>query len=277
MPDDRSTHKSWVFTIHNYTQEDIDAVMGIPCQKIVAGFEISPLSQTPHIQGAVVMKKTHRRTGICAALGGRAHVEPMRGTWADQEYCVKDDNVLRVGDYTTQGKRNDVQSFREAIKRGCSDVELLESGHLHHVAKFPRLLEFARTAYARETSKGFRQVSVFVRWGDAGVGKTRHVHDTHGDDVYVFDDYQNGWWDGYGGQRVLLLDEFYGNISYAMFLKFLDGYQIRLNIKGSFTYAKWTTVYITSNQHPKDWYPNGITDAMQRRFTRIDHIQQPQI
>ena len=106
-------------------------------------------------------------------------------------------------------------------------------------------------------------------------GKTSYVHDTHGDDVYVFDDYRNGWWDGYSGQSVLLIDEFYGNIAYSTFLKLLDGYQIRLNIKGSFTYAKWTTVFITSNQHPKDWYPNGLTDAMNRRITDIKHIQKP--
>ena len=266
------THKSWVFTIANYTQTDIDAVKGIPCQRIVAGFEISPQTHMKHIQGAIVMKKTYRRSGMCQALGGRAHVQPMQGTWADQEYCIKDENILRIGDYTKQGKRSDIQSFRDAIKRGCSDIELLENGHLTHIAKFPRLLTFARSAYAREMSKSFRHIRVFVRWGDAGAGKTRYVHDTHGEDVYVFDDYRNGWWDGYNGQKVLLIDEFYGNIAYATFLKLLDGYQIRLNIKGDFTYAQWTTIYITSNKHPREWYTEGFTDAMKRRITHIEHV-----
>ena len=86
--------KSFVFTINNYNESDIQAVRGIPCQRIVAGFEVAE-SGTPHIQGAIVFKRTMRCPAVGKALGGRANVHVMNGSWADQEYCVKDGAVLR--------------------------------------------------------------------------------------------------------------------------------------------------------------------------------------
>lgn len=256
--------RKFVFTVNNYTEDDIAAVKKIDCLRIKAGLEVGK-SGTRHIQGAIVFRNPRSLKAVCRDLGGRAWLEVMRGTWGDQKYCLKDSNVLRDDDYSTQGQRNDLVEFRESIKRGADDIELLED-HLREVAKYPRLIGFARLAYDRRDTRPFRKLDVTVRWGDAGVGKTRFPYD---EGAYVFDDYEDGWWDGYEGEDVILIDEFYGGIKYSKLLKLLDGYQHRLKVKYGFVYAKWTKVYITSNTHPKYWYSQGMTPALKRRINKI--------
>lgn len=78
------------------------------------------------------------------------------------------------------------------------------------------------------------------------------------------------WWDGYDGEETLLIDEFYGQLKVSRMLALLDGYQCRLPVKGNFTYAQWTKVYITSNTKASEWYTNipvQVSDALQRRIS----------
>ena len=86
------------------------------------------------------------------------------------------------------------------------------------------------------------------------------------------------WWDGYDGDEILLIDDFYGQIKVARMLHLMRGYQCRLPIKGGFTYAMWQKVYITSNTHPNMWYngwekiPNEVKDAFFARITTITKV-----
>ena len=86
------------------------------------------------------------------------------------------------------------------------------------------------------------------------------------------------WWDGYDGEEILLIDDFYGQVQVARMLHLLRGYQCRLPIKGGFTYAQWQKVYITSNNPPHEWYmkwekiPLEVQDAFFARITTITEI-----
>lgn len=66
------------------------------------------------------------------------------------------------------------------------------------------------------------------------------------------------WWDGYEGQSLLILDDFTGWIPLTQLLNILDGYPMTLNVKNGRTMANWTTVVITSNLHPRDWYSKDV-------------------
>jgi hypothetical protein len=139
--------------------------------------------------------------------------------------------------------------------------------HLTHLAKYPRLRNELRMDYLKVETRPFRQVEVIVHWGDAGTGKTKKPYE---EGAFIFDDYDNGWWDGYDGESVICLDDFYGGIKYSYLLRLLDGYQCRLKIKGGFTYAQWSKVYITSNKKPSEWYAQGMTNALGRRITDVE-------
>lgn len=84
---------------------------------------------------------------------------------------------------------------------------------------------------------------------------------------------------------MILFDDFYGQIKLGVMLRLLDHYICRLPVKGAFSYANWTTVYITSNVHPDDLYPDAPERARQafrrritsiRRFTEADRVESSQ-
>lgn len=57
----------------------------------------------------------------------------------------------------------------------------------------------------------------------------------------------------------------------------LDGYPTRLEIKGGFTYAKWETVTVISNDDPHTFYSNcsqDKRDAFARRFSELKHFKE---
>lgn len=261
---------SWIFVINNYSDSDVKACLNVICKRFIAGYEVGEAG-TRHIQGAIQFNRAVRMKACVKALGGRAHVEMMRGRWDQQDYCLKEGEIIRMvaGPDDKSGQRTDLEKFREAIKAGAKDIELLEN-HLTCCANHQRLLGFAKKAYAKERTKGFRQVKVHVRWGASGTGKTKYVMDM--DDVYLFSDYEGMWFDGYEGEKILLIDEFYGGIKYSDFLRILDGYQIRRNVKNSHTYGEWTTIYITSNKPPDEWYERGLTPALARRLTTVKEL-----
>ena len=115
-------------------------------------------------------------------------------------------------------------------------------------------------------------MEVSIYYGATGTGKTRLAYESS-DSVYKWNVDTPEWWDGYDGERTLLIDEFYGQLKPSRMLQLLDGYTCRLPVKGGFTYANWDKVYITSNAHPDCWYgelvPQAVKDALHRRYTEI--------
>lgn len=122
------------------------------------------------------------------------------------------------------------------------------------------------------------ELSVCLRWGDAGTGKTSSVYAEHGyGSVFTLVTAANGsvWFDGYEGQDVLLIDDYRGFIPFQYFLKILDIYPLRLDVKGSFCYANWTKIYITSNHPIEEWYREDShhhLPALRRRIHRVEHF-----
>lgn len=55
-------------------------------------------------------------------------------------------------------------------------------------------------------------------------------------------------------------------------LQVLDIYPLRLPIKGGFTLARWTRVILTSNIHPRDWYPNCQPESRRALLRRIHRV-----
>ena len=275
------TSIGWIFTIHNYTEENLQKgrvyLETADCIGISAGLEICPTTKGKHIQGYVRMASPVRKSHFRKIIGPNANGEKdwfmkkAKGDWASNaKYTSKDDKVVwfKVPPANHQGVRTDLIEFRDAIKRNADDAELFEE-HLPILAKYPRLENRLRQSYLKASTREFRNVQVIVHWGDAGTGKTRKPYE---EGAYLFDDYENGWWDGYEGESVICLDDFYGGIKYAFLLRLLDGYQCRLKIKGGFTYAQWSKVYITSNKPPSEWYAKGLTAALSRRINECIHF-----
>lgn len=67
-----------------------------------------------------------------------------------------------------------------------------------------------------------------------------------------------------------MIDEFYGSwMKYNVLLRVLDGHPLRLEVKGGFTWAAYTHVFITSNACVGAWYHRDDISALKRRITEV--------
>lgn len=235
---------------------------------------------TPHFQGYCELTRRTRFNPI-KALIPTAHIEPRRGSQAQaKEYASKADTRVEgpfeFGEFIENepGKRNDVIAFRDAILAGKRKRELLEE-FPSSLQRYPRFVEFCRSTQPPAPRDNLQ---VVLLWGEPGTGKTRYVYDnTNIDELYKVPIGKDLWFDGYDGQGTLLMDDFTGEMRLAHLLQLLDRYPMQVPVKGSFTDLKATTIYVTSNKHPKDWYDwykHGDIRyrALMRRFHKIAHF-----
>ncbi len=159
-------------------------------------------------------------------------------------------------DYKKGGTTKPTEALLAMIKAGHTDQDLLEEAPwalLRHGRGIDRL----RFADMEKKAKEFRQVEVIILSGDAGTGKTVWAIQNSVDGDYYKPDLSKNtiWYDGYQGQRTLILDDFRGQgLRFDNLLQILDGHKLMLPIKGGHTYALWTRVIITSNTIPSNWY-----------------------
>lgn len=261
-------NKSWVFVINNYTEDDITCVKAVPCQRIVCFTEVGE-SGTPHLSGAVIFTRNIRMKAVCTALGGRASCHKMKGTWAQQDYHIKEGRtMIRMEDNSKQGQRTDLKRFYSDIMEG-KDEEQIAVDNLGAYCKYTKA--YNRLCFLRDKKRArkWRDVKVIVLSGKTGHGKTKRAMD---DGAYLWSPCKPEWWDGYDRDDVICIDEFYGQIPISRLLRLLDGHPVRLPVKGGFTWAMWTKVYITSNVKVEDWYlgvPEGVRAALKRRISEI--------
>lgn len=228
-----------------------------------------------HIQGYVEFKNQCRqsRAKEILGLGASVHIEARRGSRDSAvSYCTKDETRVsgpwRInGDKFLpgrgQGQRTDLDGISELVESGggiCDIAAEYPSGYIKYHRGIRDLL-FVR----RKNQAWYRPVRVLVHYGAPGRGKTRGVYefaDRLGESVFSVSSNGNGklWFDGYDGEAVLLIDDFYGEIRYSEFLRLTDGYRLKIETKGGHDWANWKFIFITSNRDPRTWYRN-VTDA----------------
>lgn len=176
---------------------------------------------------------------------------------------------------TDKGKRNDISRVKQMIEDGKNYEEIADEEPAM-ILKYSKGIKELLTIRNKKDTEKFRFLENTVIWGNAGSSKSREVYDIEGaENVYKLDKAKNeAWFCGYNGEKVLLIDDFYGWIRYDMLLNILDGYRLRIQVKGGHDWAKWEKVYITSNKEYTEWYEKSETDLepLTRRITNIIEI-----
>lgn len=263
--------RNWVFTLNNYTDTEVATLKEWTagnCKYVGWGEEVGE-SGTPHLQGVIIFQNAVR-LGTVKRLLPRAHIEVMRGTFAQaRDYCMKDGKYYSWGmEPVGQGARSDVKSITESIKAGMSKREILEE----HGDKALRMFNCITSAQAvfHEVKKNW-VMDVRIYWGPPGVGKTRAVYDEFGLDN-VYEKPLGKWWTGYKGETCVIIDDFDPedcfDIQFNFYLKLLDRYPTPIEWKngGGQFYSK--VIIFTSNFDPETWFlkrPNRA--AFFRRVT----------
>lgn len=246
--------------------------------------ERCPETNKHHLQGYVEFNKPLRLSTYKKYFPQGTHFEERRGTRNQaRDYCKKDDS--RVSGPWEFGNWINGQGSRSDLKE-CADLCLNSLNPTIVATTFPdTYIRYSRGIkdlifiHLEEQSKVWRTLNVQVLWGEAGTGKTRYAVESS-NDYYILTNSNSGgvWFDGYNGQKTLIIDDFYGWIKFNFLLRILDGYQLRIETKGNHTYALWDTVYITSNNSPDTWYDYSKFTTQQynalfRRLSNIVHYE----
>lgn len=243
--------------------------------------EKCPTTGKEHLQGYIELKKALTRRAFQKKIFGGEKIwcTKRKGTQKQAiDYCSKQqtriDGPWSHGEPKKQGQRNDIEQMYDMIKNKATDIELQEHD-INAYVKFYKAFDRVRYNLLQEESQRFRKVDVTVLLGKGGNGKTRYVFDKYGykNAVYKLDRSNNNnsiWFDGYIGQDVLFLDDFYGSaMPWGFLLNLLDGYPLRLPVKCSHSYANFTKIYISSNNEPETWYKSkGMPFELKRRLNK---------
>jgi len=126
-----------------------------------------------------------------------------------------------------------------------------------------------RTIFSDYSTAVGMERTCYVFWGRSGTGKSRRAWEEAGMEAYCKDP-RTKFWDGYGSEKNVVIDEFRGGIDIAHLLRWLDRYPVRVEIKGSSKPLLCERIWITSNLSPREWYPgldSDTAEALSRRLT----------
>lgn len=158
----------------------------------------------------------------------------------------------------TQGERLDLGPVRDAIEAGASMEELILNADFDTVlCKYHSWAARLQFAFCKKNAQKFRFMNVKVYHGVTDQGKTRKATEDNAGDFYLLSkDTQSIWFDGYAKERVLIWDDFHwDDVKLQYLLRLLDGYPLKLPVKGGFAWAMYDKVIITTNLPSDLWYP----------------------
>lgn len=245
--------------------------------------EVAPSTGREHWQGFLQLANSCRWKKAQEAIGDdKAHIEIAADPKSAAEYCKatewkgKDKGAVpgtmrEFGTFSAgQGSRNDLIAMKDMVDNAATDLEIWDE-HFASMLRYHKGLSVYRSL-KNKCRDPARAPTVYVLTGPPGTGKSRWWAEHFAPaDTYVLPRPSNSmdpWWDGYQGQSVVVLDDFYGWIKYSTLLNLLDRYPMSINIKGqALQQLRATTFVITSNQLPDMWYKdtNDIS-ALRRRL-----------
>lgn len=270
------------FTLNNYTQEQIEFLeYWDTATYICFSQEIAPTTGTPHLQGYFETENQYtisalvkKHLKICKGI----HLEPAKANAEkNKAYCSKTINIdlnegkwFERGEPKEQGKRNDLKYIKDEIIKGKSVDEItMENPIIYH--QYGRTLERIETITLRKQWRKWMTEGEWY-WGPTGVGKSHKAYENFDPSThYVLNLNDNGWWDGYKGQPIVILNEFRGQIAYGELLDLIDCHpkevKWRCREKVPFLAKK---IIITSSMSPEDVYHNlSAKDSLTQLLRRL--------
>jgi len=258
--------RSIVFTIFDLaTLDDLRTYGQNEVEYMRFGIETCPTTGRQHAQGWLQWNNPRSVQQFWKRFN-HPHIEPRYGSVDhNQKYTSKDGVWEEFGQPPKQGERIDWTRAREELQQRHSVVEVINNQpHL-----LPTIRALERYATLSRQPPNDRDIRCIYIHGPSGCGKSRAVHQAYPNAYWKP---AGEWWDGYEGQQVVVLDDYYGDQPYSQLLRVLDRYPLRLPVKGGFVPAEYTTVIITSNARPDEQY-EGIEGhrraPLMRRLTRV--------
>lgn len=260
----------WLLTIPH---ADFTPYLPPTCAYIRGQLELSNETQYLHWQILVAFNSKVRLAAVKKSFGQRCHAE-LAKSQAARDYVWKDDTRVEgtqfeLGEFKL---RRNVATDWESVRRKAREGELDGIDANIYVQHYHALKRIA----ADHMQPVAVQRRIRVYWGITGAGKSRRAWDEAGLGAYPKDP-RSKFWDGYRGHERVVMDEFRGGIDISHMLRWCDRYPVIVEVKGSSVPLIATDIWITSNLHPNDWYPelDPETKAALLRRLEVTHFALP--
>lgn len=250
----------WCFTLNNYIKAEEDALFAADAKYMVAGYEVAPSTQTPHLQGYVVFNKRVYLKSL-QALSPRAHWEMAKLSSAvNVEYCKKGGAFREVGTIPSGSKAKDWSAAKLAAAEGRFaeiDPEMM--------IRYYSSLKYICRDEMKRPGDLLGACGVWIH-GPPGVGKSWLARAVSAD-YYVKN--SSKWWDGYRGQADVIFDDVDHRTPLTPFKHYADKYPFVAEVKGSSIYCRPERIIVTSNYTIEELVGDDdkLVAALKRRFT----------
>lgn len=277
---------------------------------IVAQLEECPTTKRKHWQIYAQFKCqiASRKKAQKLLFLGQSWCEKARGTPdQNEDYCTKEEaclfkgkgvrvagtEVFRYGRRTNAkidgegAERWDLIDIQGQIEDGATE-DVIAGQHFGKWCQYGRPFNKYRQMVIGRTIK-YRQMEVIVLYGESRTGKSKLASDMVTEKFGELQEYEpiineNGklWFDGYAGQKALVINEFYGGcVRFREMQKILDGQRMQVEVKGGTAWAQWELVIITSNLAPQYWWasyqniPAAVKQSFVNRVTEVRRVVMP--
>jgi len=220
----------------------------------------------------MVVTRNKNRPSFLKRIWPSAHIESSRSA-ALRDYVWKDDTAVD-GSRFELGVEPQRRQRRELQRRGHDWEAIYASARIGDLAAIPahvrvtsyNVLKRIRADHLEPVGQT-KTVKVF--YGAPGTGKSRQAWEEAGFSAYPKDP-RSKFWDGYQEHENVVIDEFRGGIDIAHMLRWLDRYPVIVEVKGASVCLAAKNIWITSNLHPKDWYPGLDEDTLGALLRRLE-------
>jgi hypothetical protein len=225
-------------------------------------------NETEHIQCFLIftvskwfdtIKKYFPTANIQATLGTNVQA---------RDYCSKTETrvgeVYELGQFAEERARTDNAQFLEFIDSGANNNELKKLFPALFLKTYTNIDKMRQENIFEDYKKKFRNIETTYIYGGTGVGKTLHIYNTYGFDIYRVTNYGSHPFDQYSGEDIITFEEFDSSFKITEMLNYLDRYPLMLPCRFNDKVACYTKVFIISNKSIKEQYPNIQNEKMEQ-------------
>lgn len=208
---------------HNFNEDELDDNQ---CKYLIYGREVCPTSGRKHFQGFAYF---YEKISI---VGAKKYLQIKDGWFQyafcgikeNYDYCSKEGDFTEHGTKPQQGRRKNLEELRDDVLSGlktADDICCEMPTMFHQYGRTLTRLEgiFLRKQYRQWMTKGYWY------WGKTGVGKSHTAFKDFTPETHYVVNLQQlsrGFWTGYKGQSVVIINEFRGQCPYGELLDLVD-------------------------------------------------------
>jgi len=277
------------FTLFNYTQETIRRLQTLPTPMcipewigyvtyIVFQRELASTTEAMHLQGYMELSRKCKLNTVKAIIGDNTvHLETRLGTQAQAiAYCKKESTrEPGVAPIESGNPRVDRRRTDERFEISASNIDLSISD-LNELHPLEMIKHSSGVKTLRDTLMEHRSSipEILILYGPSGCGKTQLIKNTV-PDAYFIPKPTGGrwWWAGYDYQETVVFDDFRHHLlDYMTFLSFLSSDPMTVEFKGGNIKMTSTSIIISTNVDPRNWYKGVKRYALFRRLHQFATI-----